>query len=232
MIGHLISLLLVFIVPQQDPAQKVDPAQHAIAMNNEWRITEAQYDEVLKTFPEQDRLRYVDPLYRRGLVNELVRIWVLCAEQRKKGIQIGSDYQSQKNFYQKFAQDIAATITDAVVRGYYDSHLDEFTYAGFSQILILNGSSPITPYADVERLPYKEAEAKAKEVKTMLDNGADWNEMVKKYSQDLATKENGGMVGYIPKGRTQKDLENVLFSMKIGEISDVVGTDYGFHIVR
>jgi hypothetical protein len=222
MTGYLFSLLLIIS----------GQAQRVIASTSDWSITTEQYDAIVKTFPEQDRLRYIDPEYRRGLVNELVRIWVLCAEARKNGITVGSDYESQRNYYQKYARDIGATIGDAAVRSYYDAHVDDFTVVGFSHILILNGNSPVTPYPNVERLPYQEAEKKAKEIKAMLDGGAAWNELSKKYSQAIDVKDKGGAGGYITKGHVEKSIEDALFSMKVGEISDVVGSVYGFHILR
>jgi hypothetical protein len=217
----LTALLLV-------PAQE----QRPIASTNDWAITREQYEAILKTFPEADRLRYVEPEYRRGLVNELIRIWVLCTEARKNGIAIPNDYESQKGYYQKYAQQIGALVNEEAVRKYYDDHIDDFTALGFSHILILNGDSPITPYPGVERLPYKEAEALAKEVKAKLNAGGDWNELSKKYSQAIDIKDKGGSAGYLLKGRFEKSIENALFALKLGEISDVVGSVYGFHILR
>jgi PPIC-type PPIASE domain len=220
MIGHLISLLLILQAPK------------VIASNSEWSITAEQYDAIVKTFPEQDRVRFIDVGQRRKLLNELVRIWTLCAEARQHGIDVGTDYESQKNYYQQFAREVAATITGDVVRNYYDTHTDDFASLKVSQILILNGSSPVTPYPNVERLPYKEAENKAKEIKAMLDKGADWSELVRKYSQDLATKDNDGAVGFISTGQFEKSIDNALLSIKVGEISDVVGSVFGFHVFR
>src|SRR5438874_4597596 len=113
MISHLLSLLLLIAAPQ-DRTAKTDttattPARRVIASTSEWSITAGDFDAILKTFPEQDRLRYTDPQYRRGLVNELVRIWVLCAEARKNGIDVARDYESQRNYYQKLGRDIRAT---------------------------------------------------------------------------------------------------------------------------
>jgi hypothetical protein len=220
--GYLLSILLLFWV--QGPK--------VIASNSEWSITKDEYDAIVKTFPEQDRIRFVDAGQRRKLVNELVRIWALCADARKHGMDIGTDLESQRKYYQQFARDIASSITPDVVRNYYDTHPDEFAQFEVSQILILNGNSPVTPFAGVERLPYKEAEDKAKEIKAMLDKGADWSELVQKYSQDIATKDNAGLVGYISRGQTEKSIDNALLSIKVGEITDVVGSVYGFHILR
>src|SRR5207244_6564362 len=123
---------------------------------------------------------------RRWLVDELVRIWVLTSEASRKGIDVGTGYESRRNYYQQYAREIGAAISEETVRNYYEGHLDAFTQIGLSHILILNGNSPITPYADVERLPYEEAETKAKEINAMLDRAADWCGLAKKQSTDIA----------------------------------------------
>ncbi len=226
MILHLLSLLLGFGALQTPP-----PATRVIASSADWTITIADLEQIVKTFPPQERERVANGDNLRALVNEVVRIWALTSEARKRGVDIGADYESRKNYYQQYAREVGATINEESVRSYYETHLDDFTQVGFSHILILNGNSPITPYANVERLPYEEAEKKAKEIKAMLDMGADWDELSKKYSQDINIKDRGGYVGYISKGRAEKSIEDALFSMKPGQISDVVGSVFGFHIL-
>ena len=227
MILHLLSLVVI-----SSGMQSAAPVARIIASSSDWAITAEEFEEIVKTFPPQDRERFADPDNRRPLVNELVRIWVLTSEARRKGIDSGTDYASRRNYYQQYAREIGAAISEDTVRNYYESHVDDFTQVGFSHILILNGNSPITPYANVERLPYEEAEKKAKEIKAMLDTGADWDELSKKYSQDIAVKDRGGDAGYIPKGRAEQSIDDALFSMKPGQISDVVGSVFGFHILR
>src|SRR5438093_10295826 len=177
----LVSLFLAFAAPQA-PA----PAARVIASSPDWTITAADFEQIVKTFPPKDQERYADPDNRRPLVNELVRIWALTTEARKKGVDVGADYESRRNYYQQYAREVAGTITEEGVRSYYETHLDDFTQVGLSHILILNGNSPVTPYANVERLPYEEAEKKAKEIKAMLDMGADWDELSKQYSRRIS----------------------------------------------
>jgi hypothetical protein len=213
-------------------AQNTPPQPRVIASSSEWSITAEQYEEIVKTFPAEDRPRFVDSDNRRGLVNELVRIWVLTTEARKNGISVGTDYQSRRDYYQNYAREAGSKISEETVRKYFDDHLDDFTRVALSHILILNGGSPITPYPDLERLPYEEAEKKAKEIKAMLDKGADWDTVSKEYSQEKMFKDKGGTVGYIAKGMVEKSIETAAFALKVGEISDVVGSVFGFHILK
>ena len=220
---HLICLLML-----QTPAA----APRVLASSSDWTITVDDFNRIVQMFPEQDRARYSITEYRLGLLNELVRIWVLTTEARKNGIDVGADYESRKKYYQKYASEASSRIPPGAMQKYYDEHIHDFTRVGFSHILILNGDSPVTPYPQLERLPYKEAEAKAKEIKAMLDQGADWDELSKKYSQSIDVKDRGGAIGYIAPGQVEKSIEDAVFALKVGQISDVVGSVYGFHILK
>lgn len=75
-------------------------------------------------------------------------------------------------------------------------------------------------------------ENQAKEVKTKLDAGGDFAELAKTYSTDFGTKDAGGELGYVGRGSLVKEFEDVAFSLKVGETSGPVKTDYGYHIIQ
>jgi len=75
-------------------------------------------------------------------------------------------------------------------------------------------------------------EATAKEVKEKLDAGEDFAKLAKEYSTDTGTKDKGGDLGYFSKGKMVEEFEKVAFSMKVGDISDPVKSDYGYHIIK
>ncbi|MDD3818482.1 MAG: peptidylprolyl isomerase [Actinomycetota bacterium] len=78
----------------------------------------------------------------------------------------------------------------------------------------------------------KEAREKIEMIKEKLENGEDFEELARTYSDDETTKENGGDLGYVYKGQMVDEFDNVLFSLDIGEISDIVETDMGYHIIK
>jgi foldase protein PrsA len=75
-------------------------------------------------------------------------------------------------------------------------------------------------------------EAKAKEVKAKLAAGGDFAALAKEYSTDTSNKEQGGDLGFFSKGQMVPEFENAAFSMNIGDISEPVKTDYGYHIIK
>ncbi|MGE5351130.1 MAG: peptidylprolyl isomerase [Acidobacteriota bacterium] len=74
--------------------------------------------------------------------------------------------------------------------------------------------------------------AKIQDIKNQLLKGADFAELAKKYSQDPGSKENGGDLGFFERRMTVKEFDEAAFNLKKGQISDIVKTDYGFHIIK
>ena len=74
--------------------------------------------------------------------------------------------------------------------------------------------------------------AEAQQIRTQLVNGADFASLAKKYSKDEASAANGGDLGWFPKGVMDPNFEAVAFQLKVGEISQVVQTQFGFHIIK
>lgn len=75
------------------------------------------------------------------------------------------------------------------------------------------------------------AKKQADDVKNQLNNGADFAELAKKYSQD-GSASNGGDLGLISKGQTVKEFEDAAFGLENGQVSAVVKTQFGFHIIK
>ena len=72
----------------------------------------------------------------------------------------------------------------------------------------------------------------ANEVLDKLNNGADFAELAKEYSTDTGTADNGGDLGFFGRGQMVKEFEDAAFSIKVGEISQPVKTQYGYHIIK
>jgi len=70
------------------------------------------------------------------------------------------------------------------------------------------------------------------EIELKIKNGADFGEMARKYSQDKRSAVQRGSIGSISRGRTVKEFDEAAFKLKKGEISPIVKTQYGFHLIR
>lgn len=76
-----------------------------------------------------------------------------------------------------------------------------------------------------------ETEEKAKEVLEKINNGEDFHALAGKESIDTATSVKGGDLGYLVKGMIP-EFDDTIFSLEPGEVSDVIASDYGYHIIK
>jgi peptidyl-prolyl cis-trans isomerase D len=74
--------------------------------------------------------------------------------------------------------------------------------------------------------------AKAEDLLKQARGGADFAELAKKYSEDDSNKANGGDLDYFGRGRMVAEFDQVAFTLEPGKISDVVKTQFGYHIIK
>lgn len=77
-----------------------------------------------------------------------------------------------------------------------------------------------------------EDEALAKEIAAKLKDGKDFAELAKEYSTDEVSAVNGGELGFFGRGEMMPEFEEAAFSMDVDTISDLVKTDFGYHIIH
>ena len=77
--------------------------------------------------------------------------------------------------------------------------------------------------------------AEAEKVRALLEadnTDANWKTVAKQYSTDTSSKNNGGSLGNFPKGRMVKAFEDAAFALKVGQISQPVKTQFGYHVIE
>ena len=141
--------------------------------------------------------------------------------------------QKQDLIIQKYKEnfDKNVKISDEEIKKYYDEHKKDYykDEVKASHILISTVDKNGNPLSDAKK---KEAKKKAEEVLKKAKSGVEFSELAKEYSDDPGSAANGGDLGYFTKGQMVKPFEDAAFSLKPGEISGLVESDYGYHIIK
>ncbi len=118
-------------------------------------------------------------------------------------------------------------ISDDEKRSYFDANENSFNGERVRTSHILVDTRKIETDAELEK-----AKQKIKDVKKEIDNGADFAEVAKKHS-DCSSSQKGGDIGFFQrKGSIVEEFAKVAFSMKVGEVSEPIKTQFGYHIIK
>ena len=130
----------------------------------------------------------------------------------------------------KWVEDYAKTqVTDKQIKEYYES----YTIGDIEASHILISTQATSDMTDDEKDNLNaEALKKAKEVIVKLNNGEDFAELAKEYSDDTASAKEGGKLGYFNRGEMVSAFEEAAIALKVGEYSKTpIKTEFGYHII-
>lgn len=129
-------------------------------------------------------------------------------------------------------RELNVAVTDAEAKKFYDEHPGEFEVPERVRIeqIFLSTHDPVTG----AELSDTENAAKKKEAKDILERaraGEDFKKLAEQYSDDPTVKDNGGEYT-IARGQAQPEFEAVAFSLNTNQVSDVLTTPSGYHIIK
>ena len=131
----------------------------------------------------------------------------------------------------KAAADVQVTSDD--LRTYYDQHRDQYRMPEQVKVSHILIKTPLPgPDGKVDEKGVAEARHRAEDLLQQLKSGAKLEDLAKKYSEDTGSAKQGGSLGWIGKGQTVPEFEKTAFSLSKGQMSDLVKSSYGFHIIR
>lgn len=183
------------------------------AMNKNIEIGKREIDSAMDNFKNNlgGEENYEEYLKQKNMTTEGIRL------KLKENLII------QKFITEQVRKDIKVNYDD--IQNYYENNKGIFKDPDEVQIshILIRVSQTVAE---------KSAKEKADEIIKQLKSGAGFIELAKTYSDDLATKDNGGDLGWCKKGTYDKDFEQTAFSLREGEISNVIRTPAGFHIIK
>lgn len=204
-------------------------------------------DEFKARLDEQSpfiRARYTTLERKKEFLDNLVRFEVLAKEAEKQGLRDDPEVQNtlrrimvQKLVQKNFQQDAnaAASVPDADVQKYYDDHKAEFFRPKRVRASMMALLAPTSSPERAKKLAAAKkalATLKADEAKNPLA----FSKLVAEVSDDQATKQSGGDLGFRTREELEKatspELAKVVFGLKQGETSNVVELPQGVYIVK
>lgn len=192
-------------------------------------VTDAQIDQFLRLRLQTRDLRYV-MVPRPALTDTHVTDAQISAYYKAHIAQFTRPEQVSLKYIELDAKDVKVSTEpdDATLKARYDQEKNRFVQPEQREVshILISVAPNATPAQQ------KAALAKADKIDAMAKApGADFAALAKKYSDDLGSKRQGGDLGWIQRGVTNKAFETALFSMHKGDISAPVLSPEGYHII-
>ncbi|HXW22477.1 MAG TPA: peptidyl-prolyl cis-trans isomerase, partial [Rhodomicrobium sp.] len=118
-------------------------------------------------------------------------------------------------------------VPETALRAYYNAHIDQYKVQNrvhVEHILFKTVGKTDAEMAEIRKT--------AQDVLAKAKKGGNFEDLAKKYSEDDATKPKGGDLGWIIEGQTVPEFQQAAFTLPKGSVSDLVKTQYGYHIIK
>jgi len=119
-------------------------------------------------------------------------------------------------------------VSDADIQAYYNQHKDQYQVKDQAKVRHILIAVP----AGSDSKKDAEAKAKADDLLKQIKGGANFGDLAKKNSDDPGSKDQGGELGWLDRGRTVPEFDKAAFSLPVGQTSDVIKTQFGYHILQ
>ena len=202
-------------------------------------VHKSEFEAALKTLPAEYQAMTSQPAGRKQFADDYLRMRLLAAEGAKAGLQNDPDVVNQLGLMRENLLataelkkiDTTITVSDAEIQKAYADGAKEYEQVKARHILIApKGSAAAQP--GKKELTDEEAKAKAEDLRKQIAAGASFEELAKKESDDVGSGARGGDLGSFGHGQMVPEFEQAAFSAKVGDVTPVVKTQFGYHIIK
>jgi peptidyl-prolyl cis-trans isomerase C len=219
------------------PAPQSNVAPDAVVLTiGERKITRAEFDRLLAAVAPNA----ATPAEKKKIAERFGELETFAAEARKR--KLDDDPEIKEIISIQVDNVLAGTLnkkvsdetqlTDLDIRAYYNSHKDEFEEAQGSHILIRFKGSRVPLKPNEKDLTEPEALAKAQEIRAKIVAGGDFAALAKAESDDTGSASQGGDLKTFKHGQMVKPFDEAAFALPVGQVSEPVRTDFGYHIIK
>jgi parvulin-like peptidyl-prolyl isomerase len=216
------------------------PTEKAVLTVGTEKVTAKEFDAFIDSIPEQYREQARGPM-KRQVAEQIVRIKLLAGEARRRGMDKDEAMLARLEFQKEnmlanaaFNDILSETVVDeAATRKHYETNKNEYETVQASHILVKFKGSPVPVREGQKELTEEEALAKATELRKKLLDGADFAAIAKAESDDTGSGANGGSLGPgFQRGQMVPAFEQVAFGLPVGQVSEPVKTQFGYHLIK
>ena len=236
--GALVVFMLLFVFGTVNVMAAEKAKKDVLAKIGNKEITKSDVNAYAGLYPEQQQaLIKADPRMEEVLVRNLASIMVVSDVAKRKGFEkdptVRKQIEIMRNEYlaRTYVQkEIIGKInlTDKDYEAYYEAHKKEFENPEMVRarhILVA-----VKPDATPEQK--EAAKKKAEEIQAKAKAGEDFAKLASENSDDPGSKAKGGDLGFFTTGSMVGKFEQAAFALKPGEVSGVVETEFGYHIIK
>ncbi len=221
---------------QANAASDADPI---IVTAGPTTIRKSEFEEAIKSLPAEYQQMAQGP-GKKQFADDYLRMKMLASEGMKKGVDKEKDVQAQLSLMRENlianaelkSIESSVKFTDDDLHKMYDSHKGDYEQVKARHILIAFKGSRAPQKAGAAELTEDKAKEKAEELRKQIVGGADFAELAKKESDDTGSATNGGDLGAFGHGQMVPEFEEAAFKAKPGDVTDIVKTPFGFHIIK
>jgi len=226
------------LAPATAPESNLAPDAVVLTIGSQ-TLTRAQFEVLLSALATNGRPATTDA-QRRQVAEQYAELETMAQEARKRKLDESAEVKQMMAIQADsfLANTLAKRIsdethfTDLDLRGYYDSHKGEYEEAQGSHILIRFKGSTVPLKPNEKDLTDEEALAKAQDIRKKILAGADFTTLAKAESDDTGSAAKGGELGTFKHGQMVPPFDQAAFSVPIGEVSEPVKTQFGYHIIK
>jgi peptidyl-prolyl cis-trans isomerase C len=226
-----IASVIVFaasLVACQDKTSTDSKSGAVLAEVNGAKITVSDLNEQIKQLPPQYQARAASPNGPREVLDSMVIQELFLEQAHKDDIDKSKAVEEKVALLQKQLDEMKKRL---IIEEYLKQRavVDEAQMKQFYQQNI--SQMKTGPQLHASHILVK-TEEQAQSILAQLKNGADFAALAKQNSVDTASGANGGDLGWFSRETMVPQFANAAFALKVGQISGVVRTNYGFHIIK
>jgi hypothetical protein len=217
----------------------VIPPDRVVFQVGDLKLTSLQVSQILDSYSESQR-GFANGPGRAQFIDQVVQVLLLSEEGRRRKLNETEAYKNQIMYANaailaaRTNEDIKGAVhgDEALLKGYFEAHKSEYEMIHVYHIMIrMQGSPAILPQGQKD-LTEAEALAKALEIRQKIVQGASFADQARFESADPGSGAKGGDLGFLKHGQTAPSFEETAFALPIGELSQPVKTNFGYHLIR